>query len=139
MHIYSKSASLARNVYQNLLDNVLPNLHFPVLSEVIVSHRTGAFFHLPRFENFAPNIKRLDLYGLGNYHAFTGLLENLCNSRVALRSFQVHVDSLSPELLDQLALYLPSLESLIIIYKGFANEPDGLTHVVCNILALNPS
>jgi hypothetical protein len=130
MHSYSVSTSEVDNAHQNLLNVVLPKLHFPALSEFGFHNETGV--PLPRFDGFAPNIKQLELNSLDTYGEFKTLLGNLRQSQVALRSFQIRVHFLSPEHLDQLALYLPLLKSLTIYYIGLASEPDG-PHVVFNI------
>lgn len=115
------------SAYQIILDDVLPNLHFPVLSEfsMDIYNKTTMPFHLPPFRNFAPGIKELVLNDLGNYYDFRSLLQNLYESRVALRSFKVRLHYLSPKHLDHIASHLPSLESLNITYVNLACRPDG--------------
>lgn len=130
-----------RDAYESLLDNVLPKLRFPMLSEldmeVYVDVRPRLVpFHLPPLRLFAPNLKTLILKGSHGYLTdveLTSLLENLSGGTTMLRSFCFRLEVLSPERLDQLALNLPMLESLSITYMDVSVDVDGPFEVTAQI------
>ncbi|KAF7760766.1 hypothetical protein Agabi119p4_10175 [Agaricus bisporus var. burnettii] len=123
----------ARSACRDLLHHVLPTLRLPQLSEldmdvyVDVEPMPMFPFHLPPFRLFAPNIKKLALRGSNGYltdSELTSLLENVAKGAPLLRSFHFKLNVFKPELLDLLALNLPMLESLSIIYMDISVDAD---------------